>query len=116
MTSHNAKKMGIVALVIALAVLLTACETYGNKGLVHKSIRGMIVGYEQSGKGLIVTIETSPRIDPIEVLILEDTMWGSSELMERMVAQEIGIYVSVESEYLEHSFDGVYPAVAISEW
>ena len=109
----------MLALCFFLAVIcvyvLTACTNpdQTHEGMLHKSVQGKVIAYQQNEQGLLISVETYSNVSPILVLISENTMWGSDELRERILEKELNIYVYIESEYALNDFDGIYPAVSV---
>ena len=105
-----------IAFIFVLLMGVTGCDNEGQSGLLHKTIRGTIISYEETENGLVAVLDAENRSSDVRVRFLEETMWfGDDALRARIEARETGIFVTVLSEYPTKNFDNIYPVTGINE-
>ena len=113
------KRWGAVALVAAALILLVLI-LYVKKAqmqqnhMLHKSITGTVLSYEQTSEGMTVVVDDDATSSDKVILIIEDTMFTDDLLKQSIFDMKTGLYITVESEFWTQTYDDVYPAILIS--
>lgn len=105
-------------MMIGVLVLMPACREQKSGG-AHKEIYGTVISYEETESGLVFTMtdklmsQTYNKSYTKDILVTDITLFSDDALKGEILSKKVGLYVYVDSEYLENRKDELYPAMVI---
>ena len=105
----------VVTVIVVLSVILFVKQAKRPQNqLLHKSIIGTILSYQQKSDGLTIVLDDIATSSDKVILITEDTMFRDNLLKQNIFDMKTGLCVEVESEFWTQTYDGVYTAILIT--
>ena len=78
-----------------------------------------MISYEETESGLVFTMtdklmsQTYNKSYTKDILVTDITLFSDDALKGEILSKKVGLYVYVDSEYLENRKDELYPAMVI---